>query len=125
MNSSNTFELLTEGYRLLCEIEYRIREIIERINSRKYGFTWINYVTPSINLNNATYFDLICHISRNPLFKSMLNEVDLTKLYDLNRVRNKICHLRDLKYSEILMKNKRTLLEVSFRCILTRRNNLA
>src|SRR5699024_2254455 len=90
-------DFMCQAYRLLYEVETRLRLLIDTNLTREYGPIWtrLQKVT-SINFHTATYIQLIHIIKQNDALKSIFSKSEIKELTDLNQIRNKICHMRDL-----------------------------
>lgn len=87
---------MTSAYRLLYEIEIKLRQIITENHRIRYG----PHRKLPINFSRATFFDLVNHLHDYPAPHTLLSPTQFQQLHELKNVRNKICHMRDLTSEE-------------------------
>jgi hypothetical protein len=102
MSEKLNIDQMCNAYRLLYEMETKLRMIIDDTLQKEYGLYWYlrSSVLPNINFLIANYFQLIHIIRKFPSLKSHFTETQIKELTQLNEVRNNICHMKDLTLEE-------------------------
>lgn len=92
---------MAKAYQHLYEIEVRIRYLISSKCHMSYGSGWNTNESNRIDLQNATYFELVNYFNRNSALSSVFSKSEISQLYSLRKTRNKICHCHPLNHSEL------------------------
>ncbi|MFT4413208.1 hypothetical protein ACLM5H_05030 [Fredinandcohnia humi] len=101
MQEKLNIEEMCYSYRLLYEIETRMRSFIDENMRKEHGYLWYrkrHFLT--FDFHSARYYQLVQIIRKFPQLKSKFSNDEINKITSLTDIRNKICHMRELDYEE-------------------------
>ncbi|MBP1931888.1 hypothetical protein J2Z37_001889 [Ammoniphilus resinae] len=100
-NKINAIDKMCDSYRILYELETKLRTMIDDTLTREFGYTWhLSQKYISFDFHTAHYYQLLQIIRKFPTLKEKFTQKQIEKLTNLNAIRNKICHMRDISIPE-------------------------
>ncbi|WP_091587705.1 hypothetical protein [Alteribacillus bidgolensis] len=96
----NTLSLMTQSYQYLYAIETSLRKTIAAELLAAYGTAWEHRTQEKHAFATCYYHELIPYFAKYPPLQKFFTEMERKQLYQLTPIRNKICHMKNLKEKE-------------------------
>ncbi len=116
MKTSKEIEQLTEAYRVICNIETKLRDIAKFVFMNYYGSNWRQEINLYCDIDDTSFWRLLNIYEEKKMLRYFLLPNELQLFRKIVRIRNKVCHFRKITEEECkLLKRCESLINRNYK----------